>query len=97
MSNYNSNQSSLKSFRSNGGSKNEGSNSAKERKLLIEEVSVMRMIVEGVMQQYRAVTDSRNQEINMMQGERGLLREAERELYSIINGIKGVQVQSPVK
>ena len=56
MSNYNSNQSSLKSFRSNGGIKHEGgssntnSNSAKERKLLIEEVSVMRMIVEGVMQ-----------------------------------------------
>jgi hypothetical protein len=40
----------LKSFRSNGASKNEGnSNAAKERKLLIEEVSVMRMIVEGVM------------------------------------------------
>jgi hypothetical protein len=52
MSNYNSNQSSLKSFRSNGGIKHEGgssTNSAKERKLLIEEVSVMRMIVEGVM------------------------------------------------
>ncbi len=81
----------MKSFRSNGASKNEGSNNAaKERKLLIEEVSVMRMIVEGVMQQYRAVTDSRNQEINMMQGERELLKKAERELHSIINGIKGV-------
>ena len=52
VSNYNSNQSSLKSFRSNGGNKHESnnnSNGAKERKLLIEEVSVMRMIVEGVM------------------------------------------------
>jgi hypothetical protein len=57
----------------------------------------MRMIVEGVMQQYRAVTDSRNQEITMMHGERELLKQAERELHSIINGIKGVQVQSPIK
>jgi hypothetical protein len=72
------------------GGSNTNSNSAKERKLLIEEVSVMRMIVEGVMQQYRAVTDTRNQEINMIQGERELLREAERELHIIVNGIKGV-------
>ena len=69
----------------------------KERKLLIEEVSVMRMIVEGVIEQYRAVTDTRNKEINMIQEERGILKEAENELHKIINGINGVQVQSPIK
>ena len=88
----------MKSFRSNGGSKNEATNSVtKERKLLIEEVSVMRMIVEGVIEQYRAVTDTRNKEINMIQEERGILKEAENELHKIINGINGVQVQSPIK
>ena len=57
----------------------------------------MRMIVEGVIEQYRAVTDTRNKEINMIQEERGILKEAENELHKIINGINGVQVQSPIK
>ncbi len=73
-SNYNSNQShSLKSLRSHGSNGKQSDAGAKERKLLIEEVSVMRMVIEGVLQQYKAVTEAHNKEIDLIQGERDRL------------------------